>query len=128
MIIDFSELFILNYIIWKHCHSKSFMITISPSYLFIWKKWTFVGLCAAFWSIFLRKKLLLDYPCKSHDHDHQWSDLVLAWLLSEKRKCEHPFHAITSAPGHENGYNGLWYGCMTGFPRTNLGIISLVSI
>ncbi len=37
-------------------HSTSFMFTISPTYLFIWKKWTFVGLCMAFWSIFLRKK------------------------------------------------------------------------
>ncbi len=36
-------------------HSKSFMINISPTYLFIWKKLTFVGLCEAFWSIFLRK-------------------------------------------------------------------------
>ncbi len=31
------------------------MITISPTYLFIWKKLTFVGLCVALWSIFLRK-------------------------------------------------------------------------
>ncbi len=37
------------------------MITISPTYLFIWKKLTFVGLSATFWSIFLRKKLLPDY-------------------------------------------------------------------
>ncbi len=35
-------------------HSKSFMITISPTDLFIWKKLTFVGLCVAFWCIFLR--------------------------------------------------------------------------
>ncbi len=31
------------------------MITISPTYLFIWKKLTFVGLCVAVWSIFWRK-------------------------------------------------------------------------
>ncbi len=37
-------------------HSKSFMITISPTYLFIWKELTFVGLCVAFSSIFLIKK------------------------------------------------------------------------
>ncbi len=37
--------------------SKSFIITISPTYLFIWKKWTFVCLCVASWRIFLRKKL-----------------------------------------------------------------------
>ncbi len=43
------------------------------------KKWTVMGLCAALWSIFLRKKLLSDYTCKSHDHDHQWAYLVMAW-------------------------------------------------
>ncbi len=31
------------------------MVTISPTYLFIWNKLTFVGLCVAFWSIFARK-------------------------------------------------------------------------
>ncbi len=44
------------------------------------KQRTFVGLCADFWSIFLRKKLPLDHPCKWYDHDHQWADLVMAWL------------------------------------------------
>ncbi len=29
---------------------------------------------------FLEKKLLPDYPCKSHDHGHQWAALVMAWL------------------------------------------------
>ncbi len=36
-------------------HSKSFMITISPTYLLIWKRFTFVGLCVAFWGIFTRQ-------------------------------------------------------------------------
>ncbi len=54
------------------------MITVSPTYLFIGEKGTFVGLCAAFWSVFVRKKLPPDYPCKSHVHDHQWADLVMA--------------------------------------------------
>ncbi len=27
------------------------------------------------------KKLSSDYPCKSHDHDHHWAVLVMAWLL-----------------------------------------------
>ncbi len=40
------------------------------------KKITFVGLFVAFWSIFLRKKLFSDYPCISHDHDHQWANFV----------------------------------------------------
>ncbi len=26
---------------------------------------------------------------------------------------------ITSAPGHEHGYNGLWYGCTTDFTGTD---------
>ncbi len=39
--------------------------------------------------IFVRKKLPSDYPCKSHDHAHQWAVLVMAWLLYDKRKCEH---------------------------------------
>ncbi len=43
-------------------------------------KWSFVGLCVAFWSIFLQKKLLPDDPCKSHDHDHQWADFVMVSL------------------------------------------------
>ncbi len=32
------------------------MITISATYLFIWKKISFVAVCAAVWSISLRKK------------------------------------------------------------------------
>ncbi len=30
--------------------------------------------------VFSREKHSPDYPCKSHDHDHQWADLVMAWL------------------------------------------------
>ncbi len=37
----------------------------------------------------MRKKLPSDYPCKSHDHDHQWAYLVIARLPLDKRKCEH---------------------------------------
>ncbi len=86
--------------IWQPCgchilnenigHFKSFMFTISPNYLFYmeqgFKKWTFVGQCAAFWSIFAR--LAADHPCISHDHDHQWADLFMAWLLYEKWNCK----------------------------------------
>ncbi len=36
---------------------------------------------------FHEKKLLPDYPCKSHDYDHKWADL--AWLPQNKRKCKH---------------------------------------
>ncbi len=46
---DLSELFIINHIILSIGHSKSFMITISPTYLFIWKKKrTFLCLREAF--------------------------------------------------------------------------------
>ncbi len=31
--------------------------------------------------VFSWEKLLPDYPFKSHDHDYQWADLVMAWLL-----------------------------------------------
>ncbi len=72
------------------------MVTISPTYLFIWKKITFVGLCAAFWSIFLRIKLLSDHPCKSHNHDHQWAVLVMAWKW---RKLSTALWCATSITG-----------------------------
>ncbi len=36
---------------------------------------------AVFWSIFLKKN-----SPTSHDHDHQWANLVMAWLLKTKGK------------------------------------------
>ncbi len=49
------------------------MITISPTYVFIWeKKRTFVGLCAATWSIFMIKKTSPRLPmpdyCKTKEN------------------------------------------------------------
>ncbi len=38
----------------------------------------FCGSLCGLLEYFLEKKLLPDYPCKSHDHDHQWADLVIA--------------------------------------------------
>ncbi len=64
-----------------------FMITIFPTFLLIWKKMK--CLCVALCSIFSRKKLSPDYICKSRDHDYRWTDLVMAWLPEDKRKCEH---------------------------------------
>ncbi len=52
------------------------MITISVTYLFIWKKKN----CVSLWRLleyFYKKKLPPDYQCKSHDYDHQWADLVM---------------------------------------------------
>ncbi len=57
--VSVSEFFIINHIILKH-----WSFSVWPS-----------GVCS--WE---QKKLLLDNPCKSHDHDHQWADLVMAWL------------------------------------------------
>ncbi len=68
-----------------------------PLIVYMEKK-TLVGLYAAFWGIFLRKKLLSDYPCKSHDHDPQWAVLVMA-----KQGCERIYHcAKQEHPG--------WFG------------------
>ncbi len=41
----------------------------------------FLPLLRVFPEYFLEKKLPLDYPCKSNDHDYQWAVLVMAWLL-----------------------------------------------
>ncbi len=30
-----------------------------------------------------------NHPYKSHDHDHQWADLVIFWLSQDKTKREH---------------------------------------
>ncbi len=30
--------------------------------------------------VFSQEKIPSDYPCKSHNHDHQLADLVMAWL------------------------------------------------
>ncbi len=57
----------------------SFMITISPT----------CGSLCNFLEYFRKKKLPTDYSCKSHDHDHQWADLVMAWLPYDKIKSEH---------------------------------------
>ncbi len=59
-------------------------MTISPTYLFILKKRFFIGSLCGLLEYFCEKKLPQDYPCKSHDHDHQWADLVMAWLLKNK--------------------------------------------
>ncbi len=55
------------------------MITISPTYLFIWKKWTFVGLCMAFWSMFSRKNFpqithAIDMAMTTSGQIYSWPD------------------------------------------------------
>ncbi len=38
----------------------------------------FCGSLCGLLEYFLEKKLLSDYPGKSHDHDHQWAVFVMA--------------------------------------------------
>ncbi len=45
---------------------------------------------------FLEKKIPQDYPCKLHEHDHMWADLVMTWLLYDIRKCEHKVYILLS--------------------------------
>ncbi len=33
--------------------------------------------------------MFLIQACESHDHDHQWKDYAMVWLLYDKRKREH---------------------------------------
>ncbi len=44
------------------------------------EKKNFCGYLCHLMEYFREKKIPPDYPCKSHDHDHQWADLVMAWL------------------------------------------------
>ncbi len=105
-------------------HTMKALVFLSHSWspilplVYMEKKWNCMGLCAAFWSIFLRKKLLPDYLCKSHDHDLQWSDFIMAWLLLDKRKCEHKvdrlvfvlhFTQYMPMSSHGIGYKHTWH-------------------
>ncbi len=55
------------------------MITISPTYFFIWNFFTFVGLCAPFWSIFLRKNSPPDR--RSHLEWEHITELFLSSIM-----------------------------------------------
>ncbi len=51
------------------------------SHLFLYmQKMNFYKSLRSLLMYFLEIKLLPDYICKSHDHDHQWADFVMAWL------------------------------------------------
>ncbi len=55
------------------------------SHLFVYmEKMTFCWSLCCLVEYFLEKKLLPDYPFKSHDHDYQWEDLVMAWYCKTK--------------------------------------------
>ncbi len=53
------------------------MITISPTYLLIWKD-ELLWVSVRPYGVFSRGNLPPDHPCKSHGSDHQWADLVMA--------------------------------------------------
>ncbi len=54
------------------------------------EKMNFCGSLCGLQEYFLEQNIPSDYPCISHDYDHQWDVLVMAWLLLyDKRKCEH---------------------------------------
>ncbi len=56
----FSKHFIINHIIWNISYSKSFMITISPTYLLVWKKNELVWVPVCTSGVFCREKVLSD--------------------------------------------------------------------
>ncbi len=95
------------------------MSTISPTYLFIWKKITFVGLCVAFWNIFLRK-----HSSQITHANHMTittSGQIYSWPDYRKTKenvniksldlhvCLHFTHYMPMSP-HVIGY--IWLNCM----------------
>ncbi len=111
----FSELF------WTF-HTKSHNMEtlaihwLSPFLAFIclYGKMNFCGSLCGLLEYLFEKELLLCNPCKSHDHDHQWADLVMAWLQQDKRKCEHKvvcLHFTQNVPmsSHGIGYKQTWY-------------------
>ncbi len=79
---DFFELLIINHIIWKHW---SFYVIYNHHFSHLLVYMEKMNLCGSLCmcgllEYFCEKKLRSDYQCKSHDHDHQWVDLVMAWL------------------------------------------------
>ncbi len=55
---------------------KALVILFSHLLVYIDKINFWASLCGLL-EYFHKNKLLTDYPCKSHDHDHQWADLVM---------------------------------------------------
>ncbi len=98
----------------------SFMITISaPFHLYEKKELLWVSVQP--YRVFSQEQTPPDYPCKSYDHDHQWADLVMAWLSKDKRKCEHKvvrfvwefdclhFTQYMPMSAHDIVYKQTWY-------------------
>ncbi len=93
------------------------MIVISPTYLFMWKKWTFVDLYVAFWSIFLRNNSL---QITHANHMTMTTSMqILSWPDYCKTKenvnknlldcvCLHYTQYMPMSP-HGIGYKQTWY-------------------
>ncbi len=75
---DRKHIHIVSHVAWE---SKMWILTIIHNckirehylhmhYLFIWKKWNFVGFCVAFWSISVRKNYIQITHANHIDHDH----------------------------------------------------------
>ncbi len=66
------------------------MMTISTTYLFIWKKLTFVGLRVAFWSIFLRK----NFPTITHPNQMSMTTSGQTWSWPDYSKTKENVNII----------------------------------
>ncbi len=66
-------------------HSRSPFLSLT---LLIWGKINFCESLSDLLEYFLDiQKLPPDHPFKSHDWDHQWADLVVAWLVKDIYYC-----------------------------------------
>ncbi len=50
---------------------------------------TGVKKCGTPFSAIVKSELRPMHSCKSHDHEHQWANLVMTWLPLDKSKREH---------------------------------------
>ncbi len=96
---NFKAFFSVRCTIFLNFHTKSHnmkaLIILSYSWspflkhTCLYGKVNFYGSLCSLLKYFLENKLPSCYLCKSHDHDQQWADFVMAWLPYNKRKCEH---------------------------------------
>ncbi len=98
-------------------HSWSPFLPLICSY---GKNMNFCGFLCGLLEYFHDKKTPPRSPCKSHNHDHQWADLVMAWLSLDKRIQEHKvvklmwefdcYYFVQDMPvsSHDSGYKQTW--------------------
>ncbi len=75
-ILLFKATFAVHCMTFLNFHSKSFIITISPTY-FLYGENELLWVSMQPSGVFSWENIHSDYLCKSHDHDHQWSVLVM---------------------------------------------------